>query len=1110
MANGYDPKFGKYIDSQKAAGASKDFIKDLEQIDSLMRKNDMSTKQFVANFQKLKSTSKSVKDDMAAIGKDYDYAKNKLREQGKVWDQLILPKYAQFIKATKTSKKEMMKLLATIQETADIEESLVAIEQMRAKALQSGNKELDKLLQGTQDLLKVEQARLRKEKEINKETEKAFGILTGNLKKIPLIGGRLADMFGEVGDKYLPKFGKQLSENLSLAAAERGAISFGEQLKIVGQTARSVFGSSGIMLLGLAAAAAAFVGLIALATKFSKALGEQAKQFNMSTKAAKEFRSNLAGGELSIKKSADAALALGNYMGNVNQFAGADGSIPKGFEKMIEQTAMIAYNFGLSNEEAAKLSVYAKSAGTDANGLAIEINNQVAAAQALGMQNVSFRGTQKDIAKLSKQQLSTFGKNRKELIKASMAAQSLGIELNKALDAGKASLDIEAALGNEMQARAVFNKQFNFEAIRQATILGDTDGLLKAQADVIAAAGDDLEKSVYHQESIAKALNMQVDDVLKMKKNMDMAKQLGVNLDMFNKMSGKELEILAAQKGINAETIKEVIEQRKNVDLAARQEELMARMSDALRPFKDMIIFIGEKFAGFLEILGPKGTLLVGLGLAIIIFRKVRRTIFQMMTYAKQMSAAMTQAAIASSQIRMSGGMPMGGPGMPMGGPMGGPMYYGPGGAPAGGGKTPKSTKRGTNRRATNRRRPNRRGGRFGGGALLTTMFMAPMVMDMISNNESETGISNEDMALETAGMGGSIVQYNKLMASPDKAASGGGGGIMKKIMGSLKSLGSTATDLFKGSGDKTKAGKGGFLSNFADKVKNFASSAKSYVTGGLTKAKDFLGSKVKGFFSGMGSKIGDWFKGTGTKIKDFAVSSAGKVKNVFNTTMDYLSNPAKLLKDAKATIKKAGSGALKGIMKFGPISALVEGIFTHLEIKDLISQGMDRGSLEQEVGKTVSGSLGGVIGGAGAAGIVQALNLVPGLGVLATPLAYMLGDAAGRWLGETIAEAVGAKPVGKVVLDTFYGDTVKKAYATQPEGETIDATDGTANIKVNDFSLETNRNDKIGGVLDNKSVQRMVTALEALVNQQTVAVVTPDAVDKLATAVNARNSFRK
>ena len=37
-----------------------------------------------------------------------------------------------------------------------------------------------------------------------------------------------------------------------------------------------------------------------------------------------------------------------------------------------------------------------------------------------------------------------------------------------------------------------------------------------------------------------------------------------------------------------------------------------------------------------------------------------------------------------------------------------------------------------------------------------------------------------------------------------------------------------------------------------------------------------------------------------------------------------------------------------------------------------------------------------------------------------------------------------------------------------------------------------------------------MVTALEALVNQQTVAVVTPDAVDKLATAVNARNSFRK
>ena len=52
---------------------------------------------------------------------------------------------------------------------------------------------------------------------------------------------------------------------------------------------------------------------------------------------------------------------------------------------------------------------------------------------------------------------------------------------------------------------------------------------------------------------------------------------------------------------------------------------------------------------------------------------------------------------------------------------------------------------------------------------------------------------------------------------------------------------------------------------------------------------------------------------------------------------------------------------------------------------------------------------------------------------------------------------------------------------------EELDAATADANnvtFPVNDFVLQTNPNDKIGGVLDNDSVNRMVSLLENISNQ--------------------------
>ena len=100
-----------------------------------------------------------------------------------------------------------------------------------------------------------------------------------------------------------------------------------------------------------------------------------------------------------------------------------------------------------------------------------------------------------------------------------------------------------------------------------------------------------------------------------------------------------------------------------------------------------------------------------------------------------------------------------------------------------------------------------------------------------------------------------------------------------------------------------------------------------------------------------------------------------------------------------------------------------------------------------------------GAWGGA-AAGAAIGTVIFPGIG---TTIGGLIGGALGAWGGNFLGDEGG---------DLIFGEM------GTPKG-----------IKLNDFVLEANPNDKIGGVLDNNSVDEMRASLKQLVELQTATV---------------------
>jgi hypothetical protein len=129
------------------------------------------------------------------------------------------------------------------------------------------------------------------------------------------------------------------------------------------------------------------------------------------------------------------------------------------------------------------------------------------------------------------------------------------------------------------------------------------------------------------------------------------------------------------------------------------------------------------------------------------------------------------------------------------------------------------------------------------------------------------------------------------------------------------------------------------------------------------------------------------------------------------------------------------------------------------------------------------------------------ALNLIPGFGTIASiadGILGMMGMSPIQWITDNL---IGLVPDTAFtgLGDMALGDSAKAAAPSE--------------IKVNDFMLDTHPNDKIGGVLDNRSVEGMLGYLEQMVmllGERQHVVLSDSTVEAIHRKGAARKSFRR
>ncbi|NBO27448.1 MAG: hypothetical protein EBU96_11810, partial [Actinobacteria bacterium] len=238
------------------------------------------------------------------------------------------------------------------------------------------------------------------------------------------------------------------------------------------------------------------------------------------------------------------------------------------------------------------------------------------------------------------------------------------------------------------------------------------------------------------------------------------------------------------------------------------------------------------------------------------------------------------------------------------------------------------------------------------------------------------------------------------------------------------------------------------------------------------------------------------------TETGGFFSSMFSGVKGLFGKATSALSGGLNVVqKITKPVTKFLQSSAGKLL---GPVLSIVS------SVSDVMTKISSAKEVVASGGTVDATTLGLDILQAGAYPIANGLlNFIPGVGSIISAsdaLLNMFGFSPVKWLTDNLITLLPDSlfdSVGEWALDTG-----NNQQTTTPAGVTVQPPPAsTVTVQANDFMIEPNANDKIGGVLDNKSVDEMVNLLRQMVGllgqRQTVSLSNQTAMDivKVATA---------
>ena len=334
--------------------------------------------------------------------------------------------------------------------------------------------------------LKGIQAGLENEGKLRDKINNKMGIFDNILKGIKDI-----PFIGELG------LGEELLDNMQLAA-QNGKSTFGAAFKTIGAAANEALGP------------AIFAAVIASVIEVSNQTRDISRNLAISSEESRSFKNELA---ISSATSGDIlATTKGLLEANqaLNEIRGTGVKFTK--EQLLDTNRLLKAEV-LTVAAAGELSKIANVTGQGIREAYLnQIDGVLAAEQESGVR-LDIKGTLEATNKISGQIRAQLGANPALIAESVAQAKALGMELEEVASAGRALLDFESSISNELEAELLLGKQLNLERARAAALTGDYETLTK---EINKNVGDFYEFSklnVLQQDALAKSVGMNTDQL---------------------------------------------------------------------------------------------------------------------------------------------------------------------------------------------------------------------------------------------------------------------------------------------------------------------------------------------------------------------------------------------------------------------------------------------------------------------------------------------------------------------------------------------------------------------------------------------------------------------
>ena len=396
-----------------------------------------------------------------------------------------LSKKAQTLAKDITSVNNQRAILADLLNNATQEEreELIKIDSLLARSLES----TEGVVKGFEDLTT--------ENEKLSSNTQFFDNVSSLLQDIPVIGKLFGKPFEEA------------SQNIRNLKAE---------------------GGSAFQLINAGAKAFDNILLTGISTSLFKADSSTtnlAKQLAISKDSARDLKASF--NAIAID-SGTSALNADNLVESFIQLGDSVGAVSGFNAEQIEQQGKLTNLVGLQADEAAKLSEFGILNGETTRSQTTDILEQVKLLEQETGIRLDGRKVLAQVANISGQLGAQYSYNTKELARAVVQANRLGLSLEDSKNIAANLLDFESSIASELEAELLLGKSLNLEQARLLALQGDSAGAAAELAKQFGTAEEFSSLNVIQQESLAKAMGMSTDQLADSIRKQQVLGSLGV------------------------------------------------------------------------------------------------------------------------------------------------------------------------------------------------------------------------------------------------------------------------------------------------------------------------------------------------------------------------------------------------------------------------------------------------------------------------------------------------------------------------------------------------------------------------------------------------------